>query len=365
VPSAEASVAGCSAPAPYDVLGCESCGHRYTTPQDAADHVARVYGDDFDEIPQVLVGKGAHLDSIPKSRCATSISQSALMIAKSTPRGYFRASGIQMAMVADAEHRTLASWVDALQSTGRYTFDRGEAIAALGMSRLMLKKAVKRLATKRRIVVPRRGFYVIVPIEYRAAGAPPPSWFVDDLMRHLGKPYYVGALSAAGLHGAAHQQPQEFQVVTRAAARSVVAGRARIKFLGKRHHDRTPTRAMKTETGTMLVSTPEATAIDLLRYAPSAGGLANVATVLAELAERIDPVRLVETAEADGQLVFAQRLGYLLERVGAREQARKLAKLVTEGSLRNTPLRAGQATRGCPVDRRWRVVVNEQVEMDQ
>jgi len=266
---------------------------------------------------------------------------------------------------SDARYRTLAEFVDALQAEGRYTFDRDEASAALQTSSLMLKKAVMRLAIKSRIVVPKRGFYVIVPIEYRSAGAPPPSWFIDDLMRHLGKSYYVGVLSAAGLHGAAHEQPQEFQVVTRAAARPVVAGRARIRFLGKRRHDQTPTVELKTETGTMRVSTPEGTAIDLVRYATSAGGLGNVATVLAELAERIDAALLGEAVRAEGGLVHVQRLGYLLDLVGAGERAQELARLVAEGCPRNTPLRPDRPTRGCPVDRRWRVVVNEQVEVDQ
>jgi predicted transcriptional regulator of viral defense system len=265
----------------------------------------------------------------------------------------------------DVRHRTLTDLVNSFQAEGRYTFDRAEAIAALRTNGVLLKKVVMRLATEHRIVVPKRGFYVIVPIEYRTAGAPPPSWFIDDLMRHLGKPYYVGVLSAAGLHGAAHQQPQEFQVVTRAAARPIVAGRARIRFLGKGRHDQTLVTQMNTETGTMRVSTPEATAIDLLRYAPSAGGLGNVATVLAELAERIDSVRLVEAVRADGELAYAQRLGYLLDLVGAGEMAKELANVVTEGRLRNIPLRPGQPTRGCPVDRRWRVVVNEQIEVDQ
>jgi predicted transcriptional regulator of viral defense system len=262
-------------------------------------------------------------------------------------------------------HRTLSGFVDALQAKGRYTFDRAEASAALQTSSLMLKKAVMRLAIKSRIVVPRRGFYVIVPIEYRSAGAPPPSWFIDDLMRHLSKAYYVGVLSAAALHGAAHQQPQEFQVVTRAAARPIVAGRARIRFLGKRRHDQTPTTELKTETGTMRVSTPEATAIDLVRYATSAGGLGNVATVLAELAERIDAALLGEAAGAEGGLVHVQRLGYLLDLVGAGDRAEELARLITEGSPRTTSLRPNRPTRGCPVDRRWRVIVNEQVEVDQ
>jgi SAM-dependent methyltransferase len=31
----------------YEVLRCESCGHRYSTPENAADHVTRVYSDDY------------------------------------------------------------------------------------------------------------------------------------------------------------------------------------------------------------------------------------------------------------------------------------------------------------------------------
>lgn len=264
----------------------------------------------------------------------------------------------------EAKYRSLPELVDAFQAEGRYTFSRAEALAALRVSGPMLKKAAMRLAGKSRLAAPTRGFYVIVPIEYRAAGAPPPSWFIDDLMRHLGKPYYVGVLSAAGLHGAAHHQPQEFQVVTAVARREMAAGRARIRFMGKRDINRTITSEVSTETGSMQVSTPESTAVDLVRYVASAGGLGNVATVLSELSERLDASRLVEAARADGNLAYAQRLGYLLDLVDAGEQARELAALVSEENPRNAPLRPGQPGRGCPVNRRWRVVVNEQVEAD-
>jgi hypothetical protein len=33
-------------------------------------------------------------------------------------------------------------------------------------------------------------------------------------MKYLGREYYVGLLNAAALHGSAHQQPQEFTVIT-------------------------------------------------------------------------------------------------------------------------------------------------------
>jgi len=262
------------------------------------------------------------------------------------------------------KEKSLSSLVDSHQAFGRYVFSREEARAALGVSDEALKKAVRRLVAKRRLAVPRRGFYVIVPVEYREAGGPPPSWFIDELMKFYAQPYYVGLLSAAALHGAAHQQPQEFQVVTNEQLRPAVAGRARIRFFKKRDLGRTPTLGMKTETGSMNVSTPEATALDLLRYVEAAGHLGNVATVLAELAERLDARRLSEIAKAEGDLPSAQRLGYLLEHVGAVEVAAPLAEWTAAQRPRFVALRPGRPSRHAPKDTHWRVVVNERVEAE-
>lgn len=77
---------------------------------------------------------------------------------------------------------------------------------------------------------PRREFYVVVPPEYRATGSPPASWFIDELMRHLEQPYYVGLLSAAAIHGASHQQPMTFQVVTSRSTREMRTGKVIIRF---------------------------------------------------------------------------------------------------------------------------------------
>jgi hypothetical protein len=50
--------------------------------------------------------------------------------------------------------------------------------------------------------------------------------------------------------------------------------------------------------------------------------------------------------------------------VNAGEQTAELFKLVATASPRNTPLRAGHPVKGCLVNERWRVRVNEQVEVD-
>ena len=84
-----------------------------------------------------------------------------------------------------------------------------------------------------------------------------------------------------------------------------------------------PCKASTRPRGTIRVSTVEATAIDLVGYERHAGGLDQVATVLAELAEHIDPERLVVAAKT-APVSWAQRLGYLLELVGAGASAESL-----------------------------------------
>ncbi len=259
----------------------------------------------------------------------------------------------------------LGAFVGLLQSQGRYTFSRDEAIHDLGVSLTAFQAAARRLAEKRRLVSPRRGFYVIVPPEYSAAGAPPPSWFVDDFMKFLGHRYYVGLLTAAALHGAAHQQPQEFQVVTDFPTRSAAAGRARLRFFVKGGLEETPTVQKKTETGAMIVSSPEATAFDLIRYAESLGDLTRVGRVLAELSEAMQPEILASLAQREKRLPLVQRLGYLLETIGRREHAEPLAHLVAHSRPRHTSLYPSAGIEGLQPDPRWRLYPNEQVEVEE
>ncbi len=268
-------------------------------------------------------------------------------------------------MKSRASGPRLAEFLDALQARGRYTFERSEALAELRSSSEALEVAARRLASKGRLVVPRRGFYVIVPVEYRAAGAPPVDWFIDDLMRFEGRPYYVALLSAAALHGAAHHQPQEFQVITDAPLRPTTAGRGRLRFFTKLALAGTPVLEVRTQTGPMRVSTPEATALDLVRYARWCGQLGNVATVLADLAEKLGPDRLVSACRISAELANAQRLGWLLDKGGQARVARPLADWVAARHPRVVKLDSATAQGDGQADPRWRVVANAVVEVDR
>ena len=259
---------------------------------------------------------------------------------------------------------SLSAFVDRLQQSGRYAFDRKEALKELKTSPVALKLSALRLARQGRLVSPRRGFFVIVPLEYKIAGSPPPSWFIDSLMNFEGEPYYVGLLSAAALHGAAHQQPQEFQVMAPRQLKTAMAGRSRIRFLLKKHIHRTETVPFKTETGSMNVSTPEATALDLLRYPRYAGGLNNIAVVLAELAEKIDPHKLAATAQRADDPPTAQRLGFLLEHVGQQQKTEPLAEWIHSLRVRTVRLQASGPLRDHK-SKSWKLIVNEDVEVPE
>lgn len=257
----------------------------------------------------------------------------------------------------------IAAWVDRLQAAGRYTFAREELAGLAGRSPVAIDAALRRLKRSGRIQSPRRGFLVVVPVEYRAAGCPPPSWFVSELMRFLDQPYYVGILSAAAIHGASHQQPMSFQVVTDRPTRTARAGRTRIEFHQSGALDATPTVDLQTETGTMRVATPEATAFDLVRYQAAAGYLDNVVTVLADLVELMQPDALARCAKSQ-PVPDAQRVGYLLEQLGQQALGDCLFRALDGQRLRTIPLAPKRARGRRKAAPRWRVIPNWKFEAD-
>jgi predicted transcriptional regulator of viral defense system len=260
--------------------------------------------------------------------------------------------------------RNLEGWVEARQARGLYFFTREEALIGLGLSSVAFKLAAQRMSRRGRVARIRSGFFAIVPTEYSLTGVIPAEWFVNDFMAYLQRPFYVGILSAAALHGAAHQKPQKYHLVTDRPLREAGHGRLGILFFVKKNLTRTPTVRIKVQTGYVPVSSPEATALDLLRYARRIGGLDNVFTLLHELGERMDAGKLVKAAEADGVLALAQRLGWLLEKSGFDKLTPPLANWV--GDKRPLPTRLDPAAPaiGVAQSKRWSLALNADVESE-
>ncbi len=254
-------------------------------------------------------------------------------------------------------------FIDALAAGGRHHFTTHAAIEAIGGSAEAVRAQLRRLKQKGRVASPMRSFHVVVPPEYRRLGCLPAEHFVGPLMEYLGQPYYVALLSAAERHGAAHQRPQSLQVMTTKARPPVECGHGRILFVARSDLERMPTLSFRTPRGYVRYSTPEVTALEMVGYPRHSGGLGNVVTVLAELRTELDRVKLVEAAMLS-PIGWSQRLGHLLERLGAADQSEALLPVVNDRARSYIPLRRSAAIAGATRDPKWKVLVNVELDPD-
>jgi len=261
------------------------------------------------------------------------------------------------------DHSYLSDLVNSLQARGNYFLFKKAAKEQLNVTEDALKSSIKRLTQKKRIVRLKDGLYLIVPIEYKNVNAPPPEWFIDQLMNAYKAKYYVGLLTAAALHGAAHQQPQIYQVITDKILRPIKVGRVRIMFYFKKEFKDTGIVKRKTSTGYMCVSSPELTAFDLLRYLKQSGHIHHVSTVLAELGEEIDSKKLAEIAIECSQACL-QRTGYILDYVDFKNKTKELLKYVHKLPSKYYPLRPDKEWNPEIKNKDWHLYINEELEPD-
>lgn len=271
-----------------------------------------------------------------------------------------------------AERTTsLAAYVEDLASSGTTNFTREAAMQALGISHGAFLDAAARLNKRGHVFAPRRGFYVITPTHYLKWGAPPPSWYIDAMMADAQRPYYVALLKAAELHGASHQAVMEFQVVTDRQWKAIRAGRSKLAFYFRKDMKSIEhaIEQRKTDTGSMRLSSPALTALDLVRYPHASGGVDRIASVINELANAIDPTQLDSLAPQFERSVI-QRLGYILDHLQHHEVASSLEKHVQTGNLPWVELEPKEASAMTSSEERernlrWHIIVRRLIEVDE
>lgn len=252
----------------------------------------------------------------------------------------------------------VSKYVTELASDGRYHFTTAEARARLGGTLPAVRGALRRLKQKHEIAEPARGFHVIVPPEYHRLECLPPEQFIPPLMDHLGEPYYVALLRAAELYGAGQHHPPFFQVMLRRNRRRLVCGNVQVEFVARRDLENTPVLERTTPRGAIRVSSPEATALELVGYAERCGGLATVAAVISDMGDAIRPAKLLAAARLC-PMVWVQRLGYLLDAARRDDLARRLVRYVERCSTELAPLVRARTMRGAPKNERWKLAVND------
>jgi predicted transcriptional regulator of viral defense system len=270
----------------------------------------------------------------------------------------------------DDKNIRLSKWVEGLLSKGKISFIGDQIKESFPtLSDIAIKRSLARLTAKGKVVSIYRGYYLIIPPQYMARKILPPPLFIDGLMKFLEKPYYVGLLNAAGFHGAAHQQPQEYFVFTNfPVLRPTKKKNIKINYISKKIIIEDFLEQKKTEAGFIKISNPALTAIDLVQFDKRIGGLNRSATVLNELAEAIKPEQITERLLKEAPVTAVQRLGYLLEAVlSNKEIGNHLYKQSKKAGLDffRVPLKLSAATKGFPSDERWKVIINSEIEVDE
>jgi predicted transcriptional regulator of viral defense system len=249
---------------------------------------------------------------------------------------------------------------DHLLSRGVNTFTLAEATQLLERSGDAVRKGLERLTRKRLLFSPARGFYVVIPPQYRRQGTVPATHFIDAMMHALGRRYYVSLVSAAELHGAVKPAESEpFQVMVDRHVPDRALDSIELWFYKSRHaayhigiqqHDG--------PTGPLRVASRELTAVDLVQHIDDCGGIDHVAALL----DALGPLRIPTLADLAGtrDLATARRLGYLLSHLDPNLRLGRLQELADLQRRSPTDLVAGGPRRG-RVDPHWNVRVNAQV----
>ena len=256
-----------------------------------------------------------------------------------------------------------AEYLENLLEGGQSTFTFNDYMVAQGASFEAAKSAINRLKKKGAVASPYPNFFVIVRPEERTLGCPEPQNFIPQLMSHLGRPYYVGLLSAAEHYGAAHQRPQEFQVVTDLPHRVLKCGNVRVRFIVRTNLKFIPTVTTNSRSSSYPVSTPEATLFDLLEYPRHAAGLDNIANIIIEIGERISGEKLL-LASRLFHTATLQRLGYMLETLGYSNVATPLKEEVERLTPQYAGLDRSTKISGAKRDKRWRLAINYKLNPD-
>ncbi|MFM9949321.1 MAG: type IV toxin-antitoxin system AbiEi family antitoxin [Saprospiraceae bacterium] len=273
-------------------------------------------------------------------------------------------------MEAAKANLSLEKWVEQQLSLGKYGFALSVLRKNFGeQTETALKFALKRLADKGKILSIYKGYYLILPPQHSRKGILPPALFLDTFMKFLERPYYVALLNAAATHGASHQQPQEYFVVTNfPVLRATQKKSMRINYISVKHIPEKLLEQRKTEAGYLNISNAALTATDLIQFEKRIGGLNRAATVLNELAEVLQPtdfnMELLDYAPATA----LQRLGYLLEFACYKpELADALYDAMGKHPINffRIPLKASGKPKGFSSENRWKVIVNTEIEIDE
>ena len=281
---------------------------------------------------------------------------------------------------------TIRKWIQSLEEKGIYSFSMQELKEVFPL--LKEKTILNTLGTlkKQEKLLPLwNGIYSIVRFvdignatdnrAIREEGKP--YFYIETLMQHLKREYYVALLSAVEVHLSPKEalQANEITVITSLPPlRDSFRGQGKIRYFVKKDIKNLREIGVKRKTlpfsikeRTLRVASLELTAVDLLLYEKEIGGIQKAVEVIQRIKKHLSWQELPKEVIFSTPVSIFQRLGYILSFIKEEELAEGLKERVlsTGKKIRRTLLKTDVPEKGgepfCPI---WKIVVNIPLQND-
>jgi predicted transcriptional regulator of viral defense system len=272
--------------------------------------------------------------------------------------------------MAEQNEISINQWLDHLLAKGVYGFSKDTLQQEIPVyTEVAIKRALSQLSRKSKILSLYRGYYLIIPPQHTSKGILPLTLYLDAIMRHLKRPYYLALLNDAAFHGASHQQLQGYFVMTNfPVLRPTQKKGHKVNYISIKEIPDVLIEKRKTEAGYLNISNAALTACDLVQFEKRVGGINRVANLLNELTEVINGQDFSSVLLNHVHVTTLQRLGYLLETVCFNQElADSLFEAMQKENLSffRIALKASKEIKGYSSENRWKVIANTEIKIDE
>jgi predicted transcriptional regulator of viral defense system len=254
----------------------------------------------------------------------------------------------------------------ALTELRRREATRAEIVRLLGGSNKAADNVIESLRRKGWLERATWGEYLLVPPEQG------PDALGDSnllaLASRIADPYYIGFGTAAAHYGLTTQHRRVIFVVTPVRLRAREVGESRVRIVNLSDNKFFGFEPVDVLGYKVMISDPEKTAIDCIDRPPLAGGVGEVATILATASRRFDWNKAAGYLERINSGALARRLGWLVDHIKAdvpppaRGRLLQLAARSRKTHLGPDPARARAVEGAIGYDKTWRLFVNVKPE---
>ncbi|MFC1569085.1 type IV toxin-antitoxin system AbiEi family antitoxin [bacterium] len=240
---------------------------------------------------------------------------------------------------------------------GRFTFTLEEVAQVFSKQHQTLHMAMRRLVRMERVTRVRNGFYVIIPVHL---GKPPCPLFIHDLMRFLNRSYYLGLTSASSFYTIESQIPQVWTVMTsKPTLRTIYLNDCSISFILKNEMPQTGIQMHNMESGSLHVSSPILTALDLIQYQRQSGGFNRIVEMIVNLSPLMTSKDLQHVLINKFPDTVLQRFGYICDTILNRSDLREIIyDYLKNKSLHAVSLSPSAKTRSGVIHKIWQIIEN-------